>query len=130
MLLPEDLQIPMQVQNVTSVPPWLTFISVEETLAPAYHDDPDAKTNKAHLLMFLNMRHNPKKQLVAYNRTKGDNNAKQPTKNYNRIVFFADCTTQGRVCAKVLETSAESMKFFENVIHGQYGVGNLYVVEE
>jgi hypothetical protein len=129
---PTDMEVPLQVQDISSIPSWLRFIPVNNTLSPTYHEDPDAKTGKAHLLVFLSMRHNSKKKDLVYYRGRGEERKKE-RKNYDRIVFFADtlCSNAGgAVCAKVLETSGESMSFFKNVMHGQYGIGHLYLMEE
>lgn len=133
MVRASDLALPQLVQKVGSVPYWIDFIPVEDTERDSYHNDPDAKSNKAHLLLFLNYRHiSGKKQTLVSNRSKGgDSNQKaKEYKNYNRIVFFADCLNGGRVCTKILESPAASVSFFENMMHGQYGVGWLYVMEE
>ncbi len=144
MVLHEDLQVPCQVQKVQEVPHWLDFISVRDTERVAYAEDPDAYCNKAHILMYLNSRHwNENKEaqtLVLSNNTSFRNyqntasGVRQKTQHnktrYNRMTFFADCLDAGRVCCKVLETQADSVNFFDNMSHGGYGIGWIYILEE
>jgi len=135
MIIAEDLKVPPMVQNVREVPHWMNFIPVDNTEMEQYQSDPDAKTNHAHLLMYLNSRHwNDKenKQMLISNNMRGGG-AKQinsQSRKYNRIIFFADCLKPGRVCCKLLDTHGESLTFFKNMIHSQYGVGWIYVYEE
>lgn len=138
MVEPEDFEIPIMVDKVKSVPNWMEFISVSEAEKEHYQTDPNGKINKANLLLYLNARHwaanKSKKPVLLSNKTRNnDSNQNTSTplsKNYNRIVFFADCMSKGRVCSKILESNADSCKFFGNMIPGQYGVGWLYVMEE
>jgi hypothetical protein len=135
MVLPCDLQLPLLVSKVQKIPPWIEFIPVSTTEKEEYQQDPDAKNDKAHLLMYLSSRHigGKNKQAMVSNRSKSTNDNGQKGrdyKNYNRIVFFADCLQPGRVCSKILESQPASLTFFANMIHGGFGVGSLYVIEE
>jgi len=137
MVLPEDFQLPCQVQKVhDGVPHWMEFIPVDESETDTYLNNPDAHCNKAHVLMYLNSRHwneNKEKRAMLVSSNAGNGTARQKiwqSRKYNRIAFFADCLNGGHVCCKILETQPESLKFFANMIHGGYGVGWIYVVEE
>ena len=135
MVLPSDLQLSLLVSKVQKIPPWMEFIPVSATEMESYQQDPDAKNNKAHLLMYLSSRHigGKNKQTMVSNRSRStsDNGQKgRNYKNYNRIVFFADCLQPGRVCSKILESQAASHTFFSHMIYGGFGVGSLYVIEE
>ena len=117
MVLPSDLQLPKLVSKVQRIPPWIEFIPVSTTETEEYQQDPDAKNNKAHLIMYLSSRHigGRNKQMMLSNRFKStsDNGQKgRNYKNYYRIVFFADCLQPGRVCSKISESQAASHTFF------------------
>ena len=135
MVLPEDFDIPCQVQKVHGeVPFWMEFISVNDTEEETYQNSADAPTGKAHALMYLNSRHwnegKDKRSVLIANNNGQRTKPTYQTRRYNRMVFFADCLNPGRVCCKILETHPESISFFTNMINGAYGVGWVYIFEE
>lgn len=124
------------VQKLQTVPHWLEFIPVDRTETEAYLQQPDSKTDKAHLFLYLNSHHwnenKDKKQMEISRNAKGGGGrqAQAYFKRYNRIAFFADCMKEGRVCSKIMETHADCVKFFDNMVNGSYGIGWVYLVEE
>ena len=147
MVLPSDLEVPVEVADKVrgGVPPFLEFIPVANLLQPKYHREPDAKDDKALLLMLLNVKHwkegRDKSSMVISHHNKmslyaqGNNaNQRQKTGNStcrcNRMLFFADCLNPPCVVVKILEQHSDSVKFFGNMSHCGYGVGCFYVVEE
>jgi len=137
-LLPEDFALPCQVQKVEEVPNWMEFLSVLTTESDAYCHDPEAHSDKMHVLLYLSSRHwneaKDKKALVVSNygsgSSGGNKNKTHQTRKYNRMAFFADLLSPGRVCCKITDTQHESLGFFENMIHGGYGIGWIYILEE
>lgn len=137
MVIPEDFTLPCQVQKVKDgVPHWMEFIAVDETETEAYLNNPDAPCSKAHVLMYLNSRHwneNKEKRAMLTTSSTGSGAGRQKiyqSRKYNRIAFFADCMNGGHVVCKILDTQPDSLRFFTNMIHGGYGIGWVYVVEE
>ena len=137
MLVAGDFTVPSQVQKVPDgVPSFMQFISVKETESDAYGHNPEAHTEKMHLLLYLNSRHwnetRDKKSLVVSNYGGGSSGSKKTyqSRKYNRMAFFADLLSPGRVCCKIMDTQHESLRFFDNMIHGAHGIGWIYILEE
>jgi len=137
MVVPGDFTVPCQAIKIPEgVPHWMRFIGVDRTEDSAYHEDPDAHNNKAHVLVYLNSKHwneGKEKRAAVFSTSTGTGANRTKTtqiRKYNRMAFFADCLQPGRVCCKVTNTHHDSVKFFTHMIHGGYGVGWVYIFEE
>ena len=116
MVLPCDLQLPLLVSKVQKIPPWIEFIPVSTTEKEEYQQDPDAKNNKAHLLMYLSSRHigGKNKQAMVSNRSKSTNDNGQKGrdyKNYNRIFFLPIACNLGGSAPKSWSLSLPALPF-------------------